>query len=69
MWGLLSFLDSGLLEGLVTDRQIATKVVAAGKDPTRVNANEFMTKNPVLRIGESIHCPFSASAVASINES
>jgi CBS domain-containing protein len=45
--GTVLVLDSSLLKGLVTDRQIATKVVAAGKDPTRVNVSEFMTKNPV----------------------
>jgi hypothetical protein len=39
--GNIIVLDSGLLNGLVIDRQIATKVVAAGKDPTRVNLNEF----------------------------
>jgi CBS domain-containing protein len=35
------------LEGIVTDRQIATKVVAEGKDPARTRVNEFMTKDPV----------------------
>jgi CBS domain-containing protein len=45
--GTVLVLDSGLLKGLVTDRQIATKVVAAGKDPAMVNVSEFMTKNPV----------------------
>jgi CBS domain-containing protein len=34
------------LKGLVTDRQIATKVIATGKDPAIVNVGEFMTKNP-----------------------
>ena len=32
--GIVLVLDSGLLKGLVTDRQIATKVVAAGKEPS-----------------------------------
>ncbi len=35
------------LEGIVTDRQISTKVVAEGKDPARIKVSEFMTKNPV----------------------
>jgi CBS domain-containing protein len=45
--GTVLVLDSGLLKGLVTDRQIATKVVAAGKDPAMIIVSEFMTKNPV----------------------
>jgi CBS domain-containing protein len=32
----------------VTDRQIVTKVVAAGKDPARVTVNEIMTKDPAI---------------------
>lgn len=35
------------LEGLVTDRQILTKVLAVGKDPKKINVNEFMTKDPI----------------------
>ena len=45
--GTVLVLDGGSLKGLVTDRQIVTKVVAAGKDPAKVNVNEFMTKDPV----------------------
>jgi CBS domain-containing protein len=44
--GTVLVLDGGLLKGLVTDRQIVTKVIAAGKDPGMVNVSEFMTKNP-----------------------
>lgn len=39
--------ENGRLKGIVTDRQIATKVVAAGKDPAKTRVSEFMTKNPV----------------------
>ena len=54
--GIPLVLDGGLLKGLVTDRQIATKVVAAGRDPARVNVNEFMTKNPItIDPGMEIH--------------
>jgi len=45
--GSVLVLDGGSLRGLVTDRQIATKVVAAGMDPGKVKVSEFMTKNPV----------------------
>ncbi len=45
--GTVLVLDDGSRKGLVTDRQIVTKVVAAGKDPARVTVNEFMTKDPV----------------------
>lgn len=36
----------GVLKGLVTDRQIVTKVVAAGKKPSEVKVIDFMTKDP-----------------------
>ena len=36
-----------MLKGLVTDRQIATKVVASGRDPAKVEVSQFMTKDPV----------------------
>ena len=45
--GTILILDDGSLKGLVTDRQIATKVVASGKDPAKIRVPEFMTKNPV----------------------
>jgi CBS domain-containing protein len=45
--GTVLVLDSGLVRGLVTDRQIVTKVVALGRDPAKVSVTEFMTKNPI----------------------
>jgi|SRR3990170_3046684 len=45
--GTVLVIDNGRLKGIVTDRQIATKVVAAGKDPAKISVSEFMTKNPV----------------------
>jgi signal-transduction protein with cAMP-binding, CBS, and nucleotidyltransferase domain len=45
--GTVLVLDGGLFKGLVTDRQIATKVVASGKDPPKIEVSEFMTKDPV----------------------
>ncbi len=45
--GTVLVAEDDCLEGIVTDRQIATKVVAEGKDPARTRVNEFMTKDPV----------------------
>ncbi len=44
--GELLVLEAGLLKGIVTDRQIAIKVVASGQDPLKVKVEEVMTKNP-----------------------
>ena len=44
------------LRGLVTDRQIATKVVAAGKDPAQTRVSEIMTENPVTASPDMIIC-------------
>ncbi|MDD1758753.1 MAG: CBS domain-containing protein [Methanotrichaceae archaeon] len=45
--GTVLVLDGGSLKGLVTDRQIAAKVVTSGKDPAKVLVSELMTKDPV----------------------
>jgi CBS domain-containing protein len=45
--GTILVTDKGRLKGIVIDRQIITKVVAAGKDPAKVKVNEFMTESPV----------------------
>ncbi|KAG6609650.1 myosin-like protein [Phytophthora cinnamomi] len=37
---------SGLLTGILTDRDVAVKVVAVGRDPTRTLAYEVMTPDP-----------------------
>ena len=39
--------DSKKLIGIVTDRDLAIKVVAAGKDPHSVKASDVMTRNPI----------------------
>ena len=39
--------ENGRLKGIATDRQIAMKVVAAGKDPAKTRVSEFMTEDPV----------------------
>jgi CBS domain-containing protein len=45
--GTVLVLDKGMLKGLVTDRQIVTKVVAADENPATFIVSEFMTKNPL----------------------
>ena len=45
--GTVLVTDKGHLKGIVIDRQIITKVVAAGKDPVKVKVSEFMTESPV----------------------
>ncbi len=45
--GTVLVAEEDYLEGIVTDRQIAVKVVAEGKDPAKTSVNEFMTKDPV----------------------
>jgi CBS domain-containing protein len=45
--GTVLVTDEGRLTGIVIDRQIITKVVAAGKDPAKVKVSEFMTESPV----------------------
>ncbi len=45
--GTVLVLDQGILKGLITDRQITIKVVAAGENPATFNVSEFMTTNPL----------------------
>ena len=45
--GTVLVTDKGRLTGIVVDRQIITKVIAAGKDPAKVKVSEFMTESPV----------------------
>lgn len=35
------------LVGIVTDRDLAIQVVAEGRDPARIRAEEVMTRNPI----------------------
>ncbi len=41
--GALPVLDRGQLSGIVTDRDLAMRAVAAGADPTRVRVRDAMT--------------------------
>lgn len=54
--GVVLVAEGDHLRGLVTDRQIATKVVAAGKDPAQTMVSEFMTENPVTASPDMIIC-------------
>lgn len=44
------------LKGIVNDRQIATKVIAAGKDPEKTKVSEFMTEDPVTASPDMMIC-------------
>ena len=43
--------SEGRLQGMLTDRDIAVKVVAAGKDPKSVTAGELADQSEVVTIG------------------
>lgn len=45
--GTVLVAEGARLEGIVTDRQIAIKVVASEKDPNETRVSEFMTKDPI----------------------
>lgn len=45
--GTVLVAEGARLEGIVTDRQIAIKVVATEKDPKKTKVSEFMTKDPI----------------------
>lgn len=54
--GTVLVTEKDRLKGIVTDRQIATKVVAAGKDPAKARVSDFMTENPVTGSPEMEIC-------------
>lgn len=45
--GAMPICDGEQLRGLLTDRDIVTKVIAQGKDPAKVTARELETGKPV----------------------
>ncbi|GLD95160.1 hypothetical protein PINS_up003785 [Pythium insidiosum] len=53
--------QKGLLTGILTDRDIAVKVVALGKDPKTTRVSEVMTPNPLC-------VESSASAIDALNK-
>jgi CBS domain-containing protein len=44
--GAIPICDNGRLEGIVTDRDIAVRVVAGGLNPQQTKIQEVMTRNP-----------------------
>jgi CBS domain-containing protein len=44
--GAVLITRDGRLEGIFTERDMVTRVVAAGRDPDRTELREVMTKNP-----------------------
>jgi len=47
MVGSLVVLDGDKPAGIITDRDIAIRVVGAGKDPTTTQVKEVMTRDPI----------------------
>ncbi|RUM42532.1 MAG: CBS domain-containing protein [Desulfurobacterium sp.] len=47
MVGSLVVLDGDRPAGIITDRDIAIRVVGAGKDPTTTQVREVMTRDPI----------------------
>ncbi len=45
--GTVLVTEKGQLKGIVTDRQIAARVIGAGMDASRVMVSDIMTRNPV----------------------
>jgi CBS domain-containing protein len=45
--GSIPVVDGGRLVGIVTDRDIVIRAVAAGKDPKTLRVSEVMSANPV----------------------
>lgn len=44
--GSIPVCDNGKLEGILTDRDIAVRVVAGGRDPRETKIQDVMTRNP-----------------------
>ena len=44
--GAIPVCDNGKLEGIVTDRDIAVRVVAGGRDPRQTTIGDVMTRDP-----------------------
>ena len=44
--GAIPVCENGRLEGILTDRDIAVRVVASGKDPRQTTIRDVMTRDP-----------------------
>lgn len=61
--GAMPICDGERLTGMLTDRDIVTKVVAKGKDPAKVRAGELATGKPVyVKAGDSLDDAMRAMA-------
>jgi CBS domain-containing protein len=53
--GAVLVTEQGRVTGIVTDRDIAVRAVAAGKDPSSTRVSEVFTSNPTtLTVGQSV---------------
>jgi len=53
--GSIPVLEDGKLVGIVTDRDIALRVVAAGRDPRQTRIQDVMTRDPeAVTVNDSI---------------
>ena len=62
--GSIPVLEGGKLVGIVTDRDIAVRVVAAGRDPQQTQIQDVMTRDP-----ESVTVDDSIDKVMEVMES
>ena len=46
--GCLAVVDNGAIVGILTDRDIVIRAIAAGKDPKNIDVRETMTTDPVF---------------------
>jgi len=54
--GCLIAEQDGKLCGIVTDRDIALRIVGAGRDPQRTTVSDIMTPNPIrISVDKDIH--------------
>jgi len=53
--GALVVLSSGKLVGIFTERDLLNRVVALGKDPSKIPVSEVMTKDVAICSGDDSH--------------
>ena len=58
--GSVLIMNGTHLEGIVTERDIITRVVAQGRDPAQVMAEDIMTRSPTVMAADR---PFSRALV------
>jgi CBS domain-containing protein len=45
--GAVAVVDDGNLKGILSERDLVQRIIAAGADPSRVTVGEIMTANPI----------------------